>query len=490
MDKAVGDQKTDNTATALRQSEERLRMFIAASSNMVYRMNADWTRMEHLVGKELLANTPEPITGWMDKYLLPEDQPNVQSVIQEAITTKSVFKLEHRVILADGLLGWIHSRATPFFNEQGEIIEWFGTGTDITERKRIEVALRESEERYRIALQSAGMAAWDWNLENDVMEWNDQHYYLLGLQPSNMTKTSAFFLKFIHPDDLLRVTDELKQAVEQTDLYSTEFRVLREDCQVRWMNGYGRVVDKKAGRANRMVGVMLDITHRKMLEQQKEDFIGIASHELKTPVTSIKAYAEMLLDIIIEAGDPAPVGLMKKMNIQLDRLASLINTLLDTTRISQWELPLYKERFSLSKLILERVADLQPIVTSNHTFIFNLSQNAIIQADQERIGQVLTNLVSNAVKYSPKGGEVRIGYQARQDITIVSVQDHGVGIPPEMHERVFERFFRVPDVKLRNYPGMGLGLYITADIVHRHGGKIWVESEPGKGSTFYFTLPL
>ena len=489
MNSGVDDRKADSTVEELRQSEARLRMFIAASSNMVYRMNADWTRMEHLVGKALLADTPEPIAGWMDKYLIAEDQPSIQSTIQRAIATRSVFEMEHRVIRADGSVGWILSHAVPFFDDQGEIIEWFGTGTDITERKRIEVALRQSEERYRIALQSAGMAAWDWNLDNDIVEWNDQHYYLLGLKPSNAIKTSGFFLDFLHPDDLQNVTRELTRAIDQTDLYNTDFRIIRKDGHVRWMNGYGRVVDKKDGKANRMVGVMLDITRRKMLEQQKEEFISIASHELKTPVTSIKAFIEMLLESLEEASDQANAGLMHKASIQIDRLANHINDLLDTTKISEGQLLLNKERFDLTGLIRERVDDLQHI-TSGHTIVLNFSANTFIQADRERIGQVLTNLVSNAIKYSPKEGEVHVSSQSRQYDVLVGIQDQGVGIATEMKERIFERFFRVPDTKLRNYPGMGLGLYISSGIIQRHGGKIWVDSEPGKGSTFYFTLPV
>lgn len=478
-----------NSQVALRQSEERLRTFVAASSNMVYRMNADWTRMENLVGKELLADTSKPSTSWIDKYVLPEDQPHVQSMIQHVIMNKSVFELEHRIIQADGSVGWAHSRVIPLFDGNGEITEWFGAGADITERKQAEETLHLSEQKCSIALQAAHMAAWDWNIESDITEWNDQHYYLLGLQPGNMIKTSAFFLKFIHPDDVQKVSDELMQAVTESGFYHAEFRVIRKDSQVRWMNGYGRVVSKRAGKANRMAGVMFDITHSKLLEQQKEGFISIASHELKTPVTSIKAFGEILQESLDEAGDPANTELMKKINVQIDRLTDLINALLDTTKISEAQLSLNKETFNLNDLIQERLEDLQRIIP-NHSIVWDGCQDILIQADRERIGQVFTNLVSNAIKYSPKGGEVYIGCKSQQDSILVSVRDQGIGIPKEIQKNVFERFFRVFDARVRNYPGMGLGLYITAGIIHRHGGKIWVESEPEEGSTFYFTLPV
>jgi len=136
------------------QNEERLRLFIAASNSLVYRMNADWSRMENLVGKQLVADTPEPITNWKEKYLLPEDQPHVHAAIQEAIANRSIFDLEHRVILANGSIGWVHSRAIPLLNEEGHITEWFGAGTDITDRRHIDKALQQSEEKYRTILET------------------------------------------------------------------------------------------------------------------------------------------------------------------------------------------------------------------------------------------------------------------------------------------------------------------------------------------------
>ena len=139
---------------ALRQSEERFRLFVTASSDLVYRMNADWSRMEDLVGKEFLADTDHPTTNWIRQYILPEDQPHILTAIQEAIHTKSIFELEHRVIRADGALGWAYSRAVPVLNEQGEIVEWFGTASDVTERVRAEESLRESEEKYRTLFNS------------------------------------------------------------------------------------------------------------------------------------------------------------------------------------------------------------------------------------------------------------------------------------------------------------------------------------------------
>lgn len=349
--------------------------------------------------------------------------------------------------------------------------------------------MRQAEERYRTALNAAEMAAWDWNTTTDAMLWNDQQHNLLGLAPDQELKTASMFLQFVHPDDRAMVAQQLQQAAEKTGVYRSEFRIIRTDGRLRWINGYGRTVAAHNNRATHIVGVMYDITGRKQAEQQKEEFIGIASHELKTPVTSIGLYAEMLLDELEEAGYRQGAALTKKLTAQVDRLAKLIRDLLDTSRITAEELPLFPEAFDLGELVQERLEELRP-VSGEHPLKIYSAAKTIITADRERIGQVVTNLVTNAIKYSPQGGEIIIRIETMDDKVQVSVQDHGIGIPAEVKDKIFDRFFRVSNATLQTFPGMGLGLYISAGIIHRHGGVITVESREGEGAVFTFVLPL
>lgn len=243
------------------------------------------------------------------------------------------------------------------------------------------------------------------------------------------------------------------------------------------------------GKTRQLAIVFNDITKRKKLEQQRDDFISIASHELRTPITSIKAYAEMIGGQFEQAGDTDNALLMSKLNSQVDRLTLLINALLDTTKLSQGQLELHRESFDLNSLIDERLEELRR-TWQTHRLTVQYSGTLAVTADRERISQVLVNLVSNAVKYSPAGSSVVItGSQTEEGIR-VCVQDQGIGIPEEELEKVFDRFFRTGDQRAHTVPGMGLGLYITAGIIRRHGGTIRAESEPGKGSRFCFTLPL
>jgi PAS domain S-box-containing protein len=358
---------------------------------------------------------------------------------------------------------------------------------DVTEQRKYQEALRISEERYRAALQSADMAAWDWDIVNDKVVWNDQHYIMLGLELDAEINHANDFLKFVHNDDLPGVKACLEEAMH-SGLFHEEFRVVRTDGEVCWMSGYGRAVSQADNKVTRMVGVMYDITERKLAEKQREDFIGIASHELKTPVTSIKNYAEILQEKFEESGNVEDAMLMQKMNVQIDRMSKLIKDLLDTTRISESNLSLHPESFDINELIQERVEELQRI-SDKHQLVLYKVQLPEIKADRVRIGQVVTNLISNAIKYAPQGGQVIIKTEATDNAVKVSVADNGIGIPKHLQEKIFERFYRVSSTKLQTYPGMGLGLYITAGIIHRHGGSLGVQSKEGQGSTFSFVLP-
>lgn len=238
---------------------------------------------------------------------------------------------------------------------------------------------------------------------------------------------------------------------------------------------------------NEIIGavvVITDINELKALLQQRDEFIGIAGHELKTPVTSMKAYAEIVQEQLEELGYKEESALVGRINIQIDKLTTLINHLLDTTRISEGRLQLNIEPFDMNTLLAERVEEMR--YTTNHRFELIPGSLPFVKADKERIGQVVNNLLSNAVKYSPKKSVITISSGMMEDRVVVTVKDHGNGIPTAAQHNLFERFYRVTDAQ----PGMGLGLYISAQIIQRHGGNIAVHSNEAEGAMFSFTLPF
>ena len=389
----------------------------------------------------------------------------------------------------DGTSLFMSGVLTPMFND-GKLTGFVKVARDITAQKKAEDALMALEERYRIALNSAEMGTWDWNIENNIVFWNEQHYILLGLQPGTEPVNSDFFAQFLYPPDSDQVQAALSKAIKESGIFHAEFRIVTADKkETRWMSSYGRALPVGSKRASRMVGVMYDITERKRLEKEKEEFLNIASHEIKTPLTSIKSYAEIVQDLFEESNSEEQLLYLKKLNLQIDRLNDLISDLLDTTKITEGELPLHLRPFDLNELISERISDMEHL-SSKHVIRLTAGNIPPVVADRERISQVLTNLINNAIKYSPKGGNITVTSQANDGNVVVSVKDEGIGIGKEMQVKVFDRFFRVSNAQTNTAPGMGLGLYISAGIIYRHKGTISVESEPGQGATFSFTIPV
>lgn len=232
----------------------------------------------------------------------------------------------------------------------------------------------------------------------------------------------------------------------------------------------------------------LDVTERRKLENQKDDFLGIASHELKTPVTSLKAYAQILQRRFNTKGDQESATLLSKMNSQLDKLATLVSDLLDVTKIDGGRIQFNEELFSIDDLTEETVEEIQR-TTDKHTIQITNSTKTHVWGDRYRISQVIVNLLTNAVKYSPEEGEILVHVANQNDKAVISITDSGIGIPKTDRKKIFTRFFRVASAANR-FSGLGIGLYISYEIIRRHGGTMWVESEEGKGSTFFFTLPL
>src|SRR5476651_1026367 len=232
-----------------------------------------------------------------------------------------------------------------------------------------------------------------------------------------------------------------------------------------------------------------DITERKQLEQQKDEFISIASHELKTPITSVKAYTQILGQRFQKAGDMKSAELIGKADSQLDKLTNLIGDLLDITKLEAGGIQFHESYFDFNELIENTVEELQRTTEKQH-IVKELQPSRTVYGDHDRLGQVLTNFISNAIKYSPAADKIIVKTAIDKNNTTLRVQDFGVGLLQEDQAKVFERFYRVGGPDQATYPGLGLGLYIASEIIKRHKGRVWVESKPGKGSTFCFSLPM
>jgi signal transduction histidine kinase len=231
-----------------------------------------------------------------------------------------------------------------------------------------------------------------------------------------------------------------------------------------------------------------DISERKSRDRQKDDFIGYVTHELKTPLTSLNMFVEILTGYHNKTQDKKSQFLLKKASTQIDRLTKLLNSFAQVYKAQTGKLEFHKEKVDMNKLISETVGTFQYTVNT-HDISHTGSVKQQIFADKERINEVLINLLTNAIKYSPKADKINVELKEDEKNIIVSVQDFGLGISKEEKEKVFERFFRVQAKYDHKISGLGLGLYLVNEIIKAHKGRLWVESVEGKGSTFYFSLP-
>lgn len=289
---------------------------------------------------------------------------------------------------------------------------------------------------------------------------------------------------FIHPDDLQNCLNKWVSSLETGTEYTVEFRLKFKDGSYVWH--LARALPYAENKEITLwLGTNTNIDLQKMNEQRKDEFLSIASHELKTPLTSIKAYNQ----IVQKINDPEKLKpFLKKSADHIARLERLISDLLDVTKINAGKMYYAQEPINMRDLIIDSVESLQHTVSS-HQIIVESVPDITYMGDQLRLEQVLHNFLSNAIKYSPQADKIIVNSKVDEDNIIVSIQDFGIGIARENIDRLFDRYYRVDNTAMR-FEGLGLGLFISAEILRKHGGSFWIESESGKGSTFYFRLPL
>lgn len=427
---------------------------------------------------------------------LPEvkDQAFIEMLDKVFATGIPHIENEMKVMLkrsADGALEdrYVNFVYQPIIEQNKFISGIFVHGLDVTEQVVSRIELQKSQERLKLAQKAGNIGTFEWLFDQDKVIWTPELESIYGIPQGSYDGTFDAWRKLVHPEDIDVAETTLKRAVKEQAPFTIEFRIIWPDGSVHWILSKGDILHDKNNKPKRMVGVNIDITERKALERQKDDFLGIASHELKTPVTSIKAYGQVLELIFRKKGDIKAAEQLTKMDAQVDKLSNLIGDLLDVTKIQSGRLQFHEEYFDFNELVNEILDEMQH-TSEKHQLIKKLDKTKSVFGDRDRIGQVITNLISNAIKYSPHADKIVIATKVKsQDVTL-SVQDFGVGIPKEKQDKVFEQFFRVSGPKQDTFPGLGLGLYISSEIIKREGGRIWVESTEGKGSTFCFSLPF
>lgn len=505
---------------ALRAEQERLNQIAATLPGIIYvfRQQSD--------GAITPIYTSPGITAFIDSesvvikdimqflaWVHPEDLPIIYGALRESAQSLKKQTIEYRVLLPDKGVLWMESIAVPERDPAGNVV-WYGFITDITERKRTEEALRQSEERLKLALATAQMGVWEWEIAADSVFWSPECYAIFDWQ--HVAHTLQAFTSVVAPADLNHVMTTLHEALANQTMYSAEFRIIRPDGEIRWVYNLGRATYADSGKPLRMIGIVQDITERKRAEEaqatleeqlrqaQKMETVGRlaggVAHDFNNLLTVIQGYCDLMLAKM--ASDNPLRAKLEQIQKAGKRAAALTGQLL---------------AFSRKQMLSPTVLDLNNLVTNLQVMLERLIGEDItlatvlqpglwsVTADPSQLEQVIMNLAVNARDAMPTGGRLTIEtvnlpheqVQFRTKLgsmqsavlsgpcVMLAVTDTGCGMDEETQTHMFEPFFTTKELG----KGTGLGLATVYGIIKQSGGDIFVYSEPGHGSTFKIYLP-
>ncbi|HWK08966.1 MAG TPA: ATP-binding protein [Vicinamibacterales bacterium] len=395
------------------------------------------------------------------------------------------------MIGASGIYGHkLSTRAQAHLVEREGYIARLRENEETLERRVLErtEALRKAEERLRLAARAANDALWDWEIQTDTLWWNEAWETLFGYRSA--APTFAFWMSLVHPDDAERVAGALRQFLDShgSEVWRAEYRLRRADGSYAWVLDRGYLVRCEDGTARRLIGAMMDITERKNAERMKSDFVSFVSHQLRTPLAGMNWMLELAAD---SDGVPATTcEYIAEARASGARLVTLVNDLLDIARLESGRAVAAPERVALGDLTRSVLQEMSALIAERRHTV-QVQETCVTHAwvDAQLARQAITNLLSNAVKYTPAGGRIDISLRQQSGIVQWSVADSGVGIPRAAQARLFERFYRAENALAMEVEGTGLGLHLVRLVVEQAGGRVWCESEAGRGAEFSFTLP-
>jgi PAS domain S-box-containing protein len=409
----------------------------------------------------------------MTRKSLEESEEEQQALNEELSTTvEELAATNEEMLTSNEELAEAHQHLREILSELGES----------------ESRLRRAEEMLRFSIEAANIGTWFTDIQTGEFVPSASMKEFFGYHPDE-EMSYAEALTQISAEHRDKVISAIRLTITTGDNLAIEFPISGyHDQKMRWVRTIGKVESDSDGGLSRFSGVIYEITEQKQDEIRKNDFIAMVSHELKTPLTSLKGYMQLLKAKNKNNGDGFTIMALEKGNAQVTRMTAMINGFLNVSRLESGKIHLNKQTFLMNELISEIVEEFR-LTVSSHKILVSPCAPIPVNADSDKIGQVINNFLSNAVKYSPSGKNIAVLCQLVDGAVQLSVKDEGMGIRPADIEKLFDRFYRVENEHEVQIAGFGIGLYLCAEIIRRHDGNIWVESEPEKGSTFYFNLP-
>ncbi|MEA2641915.1 MAG: hypothetical protein QOF51_3309 [Chloroflexota bacterium] len=511
-------------ATALRESERRHRMMseLLSDYTFVVDLQTDGS-IVHVSGstgfQEISGETFDEfhdVAAW-ERVVVPADLAAVHGYF-ESLQKGQPAVCEIQLIAKSEELRWLRLYGRPdprSAAKSGKAIRIFGAAQDVTDRRRAEEALAASEARFRVLTELSSDLAYVAEVAPDGRVLNDwaseTMSTLLGYSQSEL-QTRGGWASIAHPDDL-PILEERERVLSAGKMHRCEFRVVTRRGEERWLADSARWHAHGSVTGNvRMYGAARDITDARrseralreaeeakieaqartladleQLNKAKGDFVSVVSHEFRTPLVGIQGFSEMLRDEDLTVDEVKEFA--ADINHEAQRLSRLINDMLDLDRMESGRVPLRLEVLDLNGLVAEETRIIQSASSQHRIHLYLDPALDALRADRDKITHVLTNLLGNAVKYSPEGGAITVRTRAEHDQAHIEVTDQGMGIPEEALDAVFQRYTRVDSPATRNIQGTGLGLPIVRQLVRMHGGDAWAESVLGRGSTFHVTIP-
>ena len=436
----------------------------------------------------LLGIEPEAALGkgWLD-LVHPRDLESMAGDWLAAAAAGKEFNREYRYRRRDGGVVWVVGRAVTLTGPDGERSGALGTIVDITPRIEAERALERERGLLAEAQRTASVGSWRWDLETRLVEWSEQNFRNHGFEPVADAPSAEDFIAAVHADDRDAVTGLMRSVAAEPRDFLTSYRVVHPEGGVHELELRGAVVPGGAA----IAGTSRDVTAEREAERLKDDFFNLISHELRTPLTSIIGYTELLAEVEGEGLSEEGRKFLEVIERNSRRELSLVGDLLMLTRIEAGSFRVERGEADLERIVAEAVEEAMPgAERSEVELVFSSTETPTIEGDAHRLGQVVTNLISNAVKFTPAGGVVRITLAPAGAAGVrLEVADTGIGIPESEQRLLFDRMYRAREAERRQIQGTGLGLTIVKAIVDAHRGWIEVSSTEGEGATFTIELP-
>ncbi|WP_340818679.1 response regulator [Methanolobus sp. WCC4] len=473
--------------------------------------------------KDDLQELPSDMFPWWMARLQDDQMVNISDVSSmppEASAEKEILEMQDiRSILVlpvfiEGILvGFVGIDNVKGTKEWGngdfETLQMFSTlMAMVLKRRKMEHSLKESEKHLKRVLEGSNEGTWELNLQEDHILFNDRYAEILGYPRDEVGTNMEWVKERIHPDDIHCILKSLESIYSgYAENVECEYRVRGKDGKYRWLFNKGKVVEfSEDGKPVQMAGIIADISESKDAEEAlvsakkaaedasrtKSEFLANMSHELRTPLNSVIGFSDLLLEGTFGSLNDKQKRYVGNISHSGKHLLSLINDILDLSKVEAGKMVLSIEEFDVGESLSEIRAIISPLAKKKDIgmVIELVPENIWIKADKGKFKQIIYNLLSNAIKFTDDGGSVGVSVTKKDDHILFNVTDTGIGISVEDQKKLFKAFTQIDSSSCRIYEGTGLGLVLVKTFIELHGGKIWIESECGRGSSFLFELPL